>query len=149
MAVMSSSVTKLPTPAPASAEARATKVDRLRYLESWAMENPLATIEAARDTVRQKYGISLGTKIISDTLRNAKALWEAQRRDAVERNVPMAPPSAPRLVEAPAPVESIGQHIARIASELKASGIRLVEVLPDGNVRVELVGLSTLTQGPS
>lgn len=117
------SVTKLP--APSSAEARATKVDRVKYLEAWADENPLATIEAAREAVRLKFGISLGTKIISDTLRMARQGWETKRK------------AGQSMQAQEEPGQSIQQQINTWVQGMKALSIRLVEILDDGKVRVE------------
>lgn len=122
-------------PAGASAEARATKDARVQFLETWALENPLATIEQARQTVREKFGISLGTKLISDTLRMAKQLWEAQRREALEKHEPMKPPAP--IAEAAQEVPNGQQQAIQLAQTMRAAGIRLLEILDDGRVRVE------------
>ncbi len=128
-------------PAPASAEARATKVDRVQFLEKWSLEHPLATIEAGREAVREKFGISLGTKIISDTLRNAKALWEAQRLAAVEAHRPLSPPSIiPDVTKREVVVSpyDLQAQLGIWRTDMKRLGVRLLELLPDGNIRIEL-----------
>jgi hypothetical protein len=109
----------------ASAEAKATKVDRLKFLEAWSLENPLATIEAARAAVRAQFGISLGTKVLSDTLRHAKATWEAQRREIQSHQHGSEP---------------IQVQVAAWAEGMRKSGIRLIEILPNGGLRLELFG---------
>jgi hypothetical protein len=111
----------------ASAQARATKVDRLKFLEAWALDNPLQTIEAAREAVRARFGISLGTKTLSDTLRNAKALWEAKRRESQE-----LPPLA-----VPAGTDPIQVQVHAWAQGMRKAGVRLIELMPDGHLRLE------------
>lgn len=111
----------------ASAEARATKVDRLKFLENWAVDHPLSTIEQARAAVRGQFGISLGTKILADALRNAKGLWEAKR-------IEMAHTPGGGLEGQPLQV----QVQAWTEGMLKA-GVRLIELLPSGGVRLEFV----------
>lgn len=110
----------------ASAQARATKVDRLKFLEAWALDNPLQTIEAAREAVRARFGISLGTKTLSDTLRSAKALWEAKRRESQE--------PAPLL---PGTGDPIQVQVATWALGMRKAGVRLIELMPDGHLRLE------------
>lgn len=131
------STKSLEKPAPASAELRANKADRLAFLESWALENPLATIEQAREALREKFnGVAMGTKVISDTLRMSRQIWETQRKDSFEKK-PAAEtnPVAPKLAEVvPATIQ---QQIAAMAATMKSAGISLLEITPEGRVRVE------------
>lgn len=108
----------------ASAEARATKIDRQQYLEAWALDHPLSTIEQAREAVRLKFGISLGTKALADALRNAKALWEAQRQSM-----------AAQQLEG---VAGLQAQIATWAEGMRKVGVRLIELKPDGGIRLEM-----------
>lgn len=118
--------------APASAEARATKAERLTFLNQWAMENPLKTIEEARQAVRERFGLSLGTQALSNAMRLARDAWEAQRRAATE--------GRPALPPRPQPAggsEGGHEHVSWIANAMRQAGLRLVELLEDGRVRVE------------
>lgn len=132
-------------PLPASAEARETKIDRLRFLEAWAMDNPLATNEAAREAVRARFGLGLGSSVISRTMRAARHAWEAQRRAAARAQVPMTPPPLPTR---PAPEEdneaepTLQTQILDWARGMRGSGVRLIEIMPDGRVRFEIEGFS-------
>lgn len=136
-------------PHPSSSESRAQKHERVKFVESWALDNPLATIEDAREALRQKFGIAVGTSIIANSLRMAKQLWESQRLEAAAKHTPMVPPPTPEPaapVEAPAPVPVAAvavapteqtERLTRIAQSMMAEGVRLVEILPDNRVRVE------------
>lgn len=115
---------KIVPPAGASAEARATKVDRLKFLEAWALEHPLSTIEQARAAVREAFGISLGTKVLSDSLRNAKLLWEAKRQEISH---------AGGILDQP-----LQSQVGAWVEGMRKGGIRLIELLPDGSLRLEL-----------
>jgi hypothetical protein len=123
-------VAKTSKPAPASAQSRATKASREEFLAAWAMENPLATIEEAREAVRKEFGISLGTQILSKTMRLAKDSLESQRRATLKQE-PVAvapPPTAPAVLH---------EQINLWTATMKAAGVRLIEILDDGKIRVE------------
>ena len=133
---------KLPTairPLPASAEARATKVDRVKFLEAWALDNPMATNEEAREAVRSRFGISLGSEIISQTMRLAREAWESQRKAAAKTHMPLEAPTA-IIPEPQAPTEKapVQQQIQSWAKTMREAGISLIEILPDGRIRFEL-----------
>lgn len=129
-------------PKPASAELKNSKLERLKFLETWCLEHvQTATIESARDALREQFnGVAMGTKIISDTLRMAKQIYEEQTQNAlrlVEQTVALPPAvevSAPKSVMSHVPVQ---HQVAQLASQMRALGVRLVEITPDGHVRVE------------
>lgn len=130
------------TPAPASKQARATKLDRVKFLEDWSVSNPLGTIEAAREAIKEKFGISLGTKIISDTLRSAKNNWESQRRAMASGGSPgplSPPPPSMRDSHARHSGQTLPELVSQWAEEMRVNGVRLLELLPDGNIRMELL----------
>jgi hypothetical protein len=128
MTAMNDSETK---PAPASAQARATKADRVEFLNRWAMEHPLNTIEDARKAVRDRFGLSLGNQILSNAMRLARETWEAQRKSGRK---PGALPAAPAE---PSPAGDLHAQATAWAAEMKAAGVRLLEVLEDGRIRLE------------
>jgi hypothetical protein len=134
MAPASSSKMLKPVPAPASAESRATKIDRVQYLEAWVNENPLATIDEAREAVKAKFGISVGNKLISDALRDAKQRWEQQRRAAREAQ-PVQPVIVPAAVTNPLP--PVQSAVKTIVEMMMANGIRAIEILADGKTQVQ------------
>lgn len=128
--------------APASAFVKATKIDRQRFLDEWALENPDATIEEARVALRHRFeGIAMGTKAISDTLRMSKSLWEDQRKQIRV--------SGGTLVAAVAPQTSAQAQITILAHAMELAGVRLLERHPDGTLRVEIDPLSDLRGGGS
>jgi hypothetical protein len=121
-------------PKPASAEVKATKIDRLRYLEDWCLEHPQGTIEGAREALRVHFqGVAMGTKIIADTLRQARQLWESQRPTLKAVETPVA---APVVVAAPGG-NTVQHQVAAVAATMRALGIRLVEITDSGKVRIE------------
>jgi hypothetical protein len=127
-------------PAPASRLARATKLDRVKFLEDWALQNPLETIEEARTAIRERFGISLGTKIISDTLRDAKRRWETERRVATEHHRPMTAPTPREPAPEPAPAPPVlNGPVRTLALAMKNHGIRLIEIKPDGSIHAEFM----------
>lgn len=118
-----------------------TTQERKQFLETWALNNPLATIEAARDALKAEFdGVAMGTKIISDTLREARRLYEA---DFKAKHQAQVPPSLPTPVApaAPTSVSPIQQQVAFWSQQMQALGIRLIEVKDDGGVRVEFQGI--------
>lgn len=127
-------------PLPASAESRATKADRVRFLEAWAMENPLATNEAAREAVRVKFGLSLGSEAISKTMRMARDAWETQRQKAMQTHTALTPPAhEPLPSNEPTPeLAALQARVLEWAQAMKAMGVCLIEIMPDGRIRFEI-----------
>jgi hypothetical protein len=130
-------------PAPASTESRLTKHDRIEYLNLWARTNPLATIEQAREAVKVQFGLSVGTKLISDALRSAREQWETDRKQvqvaAPKFKAPVAvftpvPQAAKAAVSAP---QGASLDLPAIVAGMRGLGIRLIEVLPDGELRIK------------
>jgi hypothetical protein len=100
-----------------------TKAERGAFLTQWCLEHPLATIEEARAALKREFnGVAVGTKQIADTLREARQLrlsGDTTKRPTV---------SQPTLQD----------KVQSWAREMKAHGVRLVEIRDDGSVRLEL-----------
>lgn len=119
---------QLDKPAPASAALRATKDQRFRYLEQWCDLHPLETIEAARSALKQEFtGVAMGTKVISDTLSAARRRWDEKVKTQQAQQAAL-------VVTGDQPIQ---KQIASWAQGMRIAGVRLIEILDDGKVRVE------------
>jgi hypothetical protein len=134
-------------PKPASAVLRATKDQRQQYLNEFAAQNPFATIEQAREALKERFGgVAVGTQAISDALREARRMFEAEHK---ARSTPNPIPPVPIQDRPPSgtPLQSVQREIAGWVESMKRSGVKLVAVNEDGSVRVEFAPTPTPVSG--
>lgn len=80
-----------------------TAEERRTALEAWAQQNPFATLAAAYDYLRSKFGQAISTKTASEVMKAAR---EAAQKKLTEMNSDTAPPldtSPPPMEIAPVP----------------------------------------------
>lgn len=91
-----------------------TSQERRAWLKDWVSGNPRATIEQAKSALKQEFGIGLGTELVATILRETQE--ELLRRAG-------ALPSEPA---------TLSPSIRDLVTQMKAAGIRRIEILEDG-----------------
>lgn len=105
-----------------------TRNDRVSFLNEWVEKNPLATVEAARKAVLERFGISLGTTYIAETLRVARHIYEEDRGPES-----VAPRRGLRQ-------EDIVRDIHDLVRAMKRLGVKSISIENDGNFHAEVQG---------
>lgn len=89
---------------------------RLRFLEDWVLANPGASVNKARQALLDKFGMTLSTTLINNTLKLVK--------DAV------APRFEPRIAVPEEPVREF-DSVNDLVTAMRRLGVKKVEVLGD------------------
>jgi hypothetical protein len=103
--------------------AASTTPQRIAWLKEWAGGRPEAAIHLAREAVKEKFGISLGTTNISTIMKEARA------------NAGHPPSRQGRPVFVAGTVEL---RIKVIVDELRVLGVRRLEITDD-NFRADIL----------
>jgi len=106
-----------------------SKEEKSRFLSDWAMAHPLATIRQARAALYDKFGITMGTSHISETLRIARQIHEESRGTTTSTKTP-------DVVDAP----KTPAGILLLVRTMRALGLKKVEILADGTFTYEAYG---------
>lgn len=125
-----------------------TKDDRVRFLNEWAEQHPYGSIAQARKALIDKFGVSLGNDLMSEILRDWKALHdEAQKKAGRE---PAFTPEEPTKDIEPTPMPATptpedGQLRTRSAIEIfvrtmRLNGIKSIVVHDDGTYDLQMSG---------
>lgn len=124
--------------APNSEEARSTKPARVSFLETWALDHPNGTIEEARQAIKARFGMAIGTREISDVMKMTKALHDGKQ--VKQTREPKQILEQPRqVVGSPSHHDSfLHDQILEWSVVMKAHGVKAIEVMSDGRIRVEL-----------
>lgn len=125
---------------------KADKNLRSAFLNSWAEQNPHATINQAREALYKRFGMAMGTSYIADTLRLARECYEnAQKEKGVEPAIPtihspvepIAPKEQdPRSQQETPVIQANGLDLQKIARSLSEAGVRSITIKEDGTLEV-------------
>jgi hypothetical protein len=110
-----------PEPEPGFPES--THEERIRFLEDYALNNINATIDKARQALKHRFGVAVGTKAISETLAIAKQLANESKsklEEALKSNLEKALG------------EPLGDPIVDWVKKMRAFGIRQITVEASG-----------------
>lgn len=114
--------------------------EKRKWLNDWALENGgQATIKEAKEALQKQFGEALGTSYIAQTLKDARQLLLEERRRQRHEAATVAVPENLTVAAVPSPTAqpSLRETIRSIASLMRVSGIRKLEILPDGTVNFE------------
>lgn len=119
-----------------------TKEERAKFLNEWALANPGASIAQARASLKDRFGMTMATHYIAETMRLARQIHDEDRRKkAATDAVGLTPTAATAVAESNAsdkkPLQS-PESIAIFARTMKLAGIRKIEIFPDGRYTYEV-----------
>lgn len=122
-----------------------TAEERRRWFETWALDNPDATVDAARSAIQEHFGgVGIGTSYIVEIMQIARRAHVDRMREAA--GLPLLPtPEAVKFekvpAKAPAPADALMSNGAMIEEMVKFArllGVKKLELRADGKYDIEM-----------